>query len=125
MTGPTIETNNCINLGYQIAVERDIDMWLVCINCAIEYCFYNFFKVVSPKMHSLRAGHFYFDTHVEADQYHSVMGLQFLSNTNYSQSDKEKLITQSLNAISLWCAMAHSWINQSYFPKFDLNGQVK
>lgn len=122
---PTIETNNCINLGYQIAMERNIETWLVCINCAIEFCFYQFFIVTSKKMHSLNAGHFYFDTHVEADQFHSIMGLQFLQNDKYTEQEKDELITKSLNSISLWCAMANSWINHDCFPKFNLKGHIK
>jgi hypothetical protein len=45
----TPETNACVNLAYQMAVEQDRDKWLVALNCGIERCSNDFFKVVAPK----------------------------------------------------------------------------
>jgi hypothetical protein len=34
----TIETNACVNLAYQMAMEQDRAKWLVCLNSGIERC---------------------------------------------------------------------------------------
>lgn len=119
----TPETNACVNLAYQMAVEQDRDKWLVALNCGIERCSNDFFKVVAPKMHALGVGDAYFDVHVEADEHHSIMGLEHMS-TDLSDERKEVLIAKSLEGITLWAAMLHSWIGMTAFPVFDLDGSL-
>lgn len=119
----TPETNACVNLAYQMAVEQDRDKWLVALNCGIERCSNDFFKVVAPKMSALGAGDAYFDVHVEADEHHSIMGLEYIS-TELSDRRKEVLIAKSLEGITLWAAMLHSWIGITAFPVFNLDGSL-
>jgi len=120
---PFIETSNCINIGYQYAIERDINAWMAGINGAIEYCFYHFFEKVSKKMHQLGAGHHYFDVHVGADQYHSVMGLKHIEMGGLSAAGRDQLVRKSLNCVSLWTTMVHSWLGISVIPVFTLEGK--
>lgn len=122
---PTIETNSCVNYAYQMAIEQDRDKWLVGLNSGIERCSNDFFKIVAPKMHSLQVGDDYFDVHVEADEFHSIMGLEYLSVHDSSSRRGKELIHKALEGISLWGAMLNSWIDVDYFPKFDLKGEVK
>lgn len=120
----SIETNACINMAYQLAVEQDRDKWLVAINCGIERCSNDFFKAVAPRMQALGAGDVYFDIHVEADEHHSIMGLEYLDLEKITPFRKEILISKSLEGISLWAAMIHSWIGIHTMPIFDLEGHV-
>jgi heme oxygenase-like protein len=122
---PTPETNACVNLAYQLAVEQDRAKWLVTINSGIERCSNDFFKVVAPKMHELGAGHFYFDTHVEADEHHSIMGLEFIEEEDPESPRGQHLIAKALEGIALWSAMNHSWIGMDIFPRFNLDGTLK
>lgn len=119
----TPETNACVNLAYQMAIEQDRDKWLVALNCGIERCSNDFFKVVAPKMHELNVGDAYFDVHVEADEHHSIMGLEYISS-NLSDERKEVLVAKSLEGITLWAAMLHSWIGITAFPVFNLDGSL-
>jgi len=119
----TPETNACVNLAYQMAVEQDRDKWLVALNCGIERCSNDFFKVVAPKMHQLGAGDPYFDVHVDADEHHSIMGLEYISN-DLSDQRKAVLIAKSLEGITLWAAMLHSWIGVTVFPVFNPYGAL-
>jgi pyrroloquinoline quinone (PQQ) biosynthesis protein C len=119
----TPETNACVNLAYQMAVEQDRDKWLVALNCGIERCSNDFFKAVAPKMHALGGGDAYFDVHVEADEHHSIMGLEYIS-TELSDQRKEVLLAKSLEGITLWAAMLHSWIGMTAFPVFELDGSL-
>jgi hypothetical protein len=119
----TPETNACVNLAYQMAVEQDRDKWLVSLNCGIERCSNDFFKAVAPKMHSLGVGDSYFDVHVEADEHHSIMGLDQIS-TGLSDHRKEVLIAKALEGITLWAAMLHSWLGMTAFPIFDIEGRL-
>jgi len=119
----TPETNACVNLAYQMALEQDRDKWLVSLNCGIERCSNDFFKVVAPKMSALGVGDAYFDVHVEADEHHSIMGLEYIS-TKLSDQRKEVLIAKSLEGITLWAAMLHSWIGMTAFPVFNLDGSL-
>jgi len=119
----TPETNACVNLAYQMAVEQDRDKWLVALNCGIERCSNDFFKAVAPKMADLGVGDRYFDVHVEADEHHSIMGLEYITNT-LSPKRKQVLIAKSLEGITLWAAMIHSWIGISTFPIFDQEGNI-
>jgi len=120
----TIETNACVNLAYQMALEQDRSKWLVCLNSGIERCSNDFFKVVAPTMHRLGAGDRYFDVHVEADEHHSIMGLEHIEPLDPSAPRAQRLVTKALEGISLWAAMLHSWIGMEGFPHFDLTGQV-
>ena len=119
----TPETNACINLAYQMAIEQDRDKWLVALNCGIERCSNDFFKVVAPKMHALGAGDMYFDIHVDGDEHHSIMGLEFIS-TELSDERREILVAKSLEGITLWAAMLHSWIGMTAFPVFNTDGSL-
>jgi hypothetical protein len=117
----TPETNACVNLAYQMAVEQDRSKWLVALNCGIEKCSNDFFKAVAPKMHNLGVGDRYFDIHVEADEHHSIMGLEYIPN-DLSDHRKSVLIAKALEGITLWAAMLHSWIGISTFPVFNEYG---
>ncbi|WP_249383910.1 iron-containing redox enzyme family protein [Chitinivorax sp. B] len=119
----TPETNACVNLAYQMAVEQDRDKWLVALNCGIERCSNDFFKAVAPKMHRLGVGDEYFNIHVEADEHHSIMGLEHISATS-SAARREVLIAKALEGITLWAAMLHSWIGMTAVPVFDLDGRL-
>lgn len=122
---PTPATNACINIAYQLANERDREKWLVTINSGIELCSNQFFKVVAPKMRELGAGHEYFDVHVEADEHHSIMGLEHVEQRDPNSLRGRILISKALESISLWAAMLHSWIGQNVFPLFDLDGNLR
>lgn len=120
----TTETNACINLAYQLAMEQDREKWLVAINCGIERCSNDFFKRAANKMHELGVGDIYFDIHVEADEYHSIMGLEHIETYAYDSVRGKQLIAKALEAVSLWAAMLHSWIGMDVHPKFSLDGQL-
>ncbi|MCW5589814.1 MAG: iron-containing redox enzyme family protein [Legionellales bacterium] len=120
----TPETNACINLGYRLAMEHDRGLWIAAINCGIERCSNDFFNQVAPKMHELNAGDIYFDVHVEADEYHSIMGLQYITVDPTDTLRQQQLIHKGLEGISLWAAMLHSWIGINYFPQFNLQGKL-
>jgi len=122
---PTIATNACVNLAYQLAIEADRYKWILTINCGIERCSNDFFRAVSPKMHELGIGDAYFDVHVEADEHHSIMGMDYLDPQDPHSIRGRQLIAKSLEGISLWAAMLHSWIGISYFPEFELDGSLK
>jgi hypothetical protein len=121
---PSIETNACINLAYQLAIEQDRDKWLVTVNSGIERCSNDFFKVVAPKMRALGAGDVYFDVHVEADEHHSIMGLEYLSDIDPASHRAEQLLSKALEGVSLWASMIHSWIGMRVLPAFKLNGSL-
>ncbi len=120
----TLETNACVNYAYQMAIEQDRDKWLVGLNSGIERCSNDFFKIVSPKMHSIRAGDQYFDVHVDADEHHSIMGLDCIEPQDLASFRGRQLIAKALEGISLWAAMLNSWIGVDYIPKFDLDGKM-
>lgn len=105
---PTIETRNCINMAYEIALDGDHDLWLCVINTTIESCAHEFFKVASSSTHRIGCSHKYFDVHVEADAEHSVMGLRYLSPE--VDSRKDDVVRHCLDAASRWSDMLHSWI---------------
>lgn len=121
---PTIETNACVNYAYQMAIEQDRDKWLVGLNSGIERCSNDFFKAVAPKMHTLGAGDAYFDVHVEADEHHSIMGLEYIDPHDPQSPRGKELIAKALEGISLWAAMLHSWIGVDLHPRFNLDGSV-
>ncbi len=121
---PTIETNACINLAYPLALAADRDQWVLTINCGIERCSNDFFKAVARKMHQIGAGDIYFDIHVEADEFHSIMGLDHVTPQDPTSRRGRHLIAKSLEGIALWAAMLHSWIGLDYLPKFALDGTV-
>jgi len=121
---PTTETNACVNYAYQMALEQDRDKWLVGLNSGIERCSNDFFKVVAPKMHELGAGDVYFDVHVEADEHHSIMGLDYIVPRDAQSPRGQALIAKALEGISLWAAMLHSWIGMDLHPRFNLDGSL-
>jgi Iron-containing redox enzyme len=120
---PTLETNACVNFAYQMAIEQNRDKWLVGLNCGIERCSNQFFKALSPKMHAMGAADSYFDVHVEADEHHSTMGLEYIRK-ELTTKDQEALVRKAMEGISLWAAMIHSWIGISVLPVFDLDGSL-
>jgi hypothetical protein len=122
---PTLETNACINLAYQLAIEQDRDKWLITINSGIELCSNHLFKALAPKMHEINSGDAYFDIHVEADTHHSIMGMEYIEVQDKESQRGRVLITKSLEGISLWAAMIHSWIGIEICPKFNLDGTLK
>jgi hypothetical protein len=121
----TPETNACVNLAYQLAIEQDRAKWLVTINSGIERCSNDFFKAVAPKMHELGVGDVYFDIHVEADEHHSIMGMDYLQPEDPDSIRGRQLIGKALEGITLWAAMLHSWIDIELFPVFNLDGTLK
>ena len=121
---PTTETNACVNYAYQMAIGQDRDKWLVGLNSGIERCSNDFFKAVAPKMHKLGVGDAYFDIHIEADEHHSVMGLEYIEPHDPLSPRGNELITKSLEGISLWASMLHSWIGIDLHPRFNLDGSV-
>jgi len=118
------ETNSCVNLAYQIAIEQDREKWLVTINSGIERCSNDFFKCVAPKMHQMGAGDEYFDIHVEADEHHSVMGLDFIDAQDPSSPRGRQLVAKALEGIALWADMLHSWIGIDFHPRFAPDGTL-
>lgn len=120
----TPETNACINMAYQLAIEQDREKWIVAVNCGIERCSNDFFKAIAPMMRKLGAGDTYFDLHVEADEFHSIMGLKYLQETPNSLTRRRQLIAKGLESVSLWAAMIHSWIGVSIHPQFSLDGRL-
>lgn len=121
----TPETNACVNLAYQLAIEQDRAKWVVTINSGIERCSNEFFKVVAPKMHELGVGDPYFDVHVEADEHHSIMGMDYIEPQDPNSTRGRQLIAKALEGITLWAAMLHSWIDIELFPTFNLDGTLK
>lgn len=122
---PTMETSACINLAYQLAIEADRYKWVLTINSGIERCSNDLFKAVAQKMHDLGAGDDYFDVHVDADEHHSIMGMEFLDPHDPESVIGKKLIAKSLEGISLWAAMLHSWIGIDKIPHFNLDGSLR
>ncbi len=121
---PTRETNACVAYAYQMAMEQDRDKWLVGLNSGIERCSNDFFKRIAPKLHSLGAGDHYFDCHVEADEHHSIMGLDYIDVQDKDSIRGKELILKALEGIELWAMMLHSWIGVDINPKFDLDGNL-
>jgi len=118
------ETNSCVNLAYQLAAEQDRDKWLVTINSGIERCSNDFFKAIAPKMHALGAGDFYFDTHVEADEHHSIAGLDFIEVQDAFSPRGKQLIAKALEGIASWADMLRAWVGIDYHPRFNLEGAL-
>lgn len=121
---PTTETNACVNYAYQMAIEQDRDKWLVGLNSGIERSSNDFFKVVAPHLHEIGVGDIYFDVHVEADEHHSIMGLEYIETHDPQSPRGRALIAKALEGISLWSAMLHSWIGMDVHPRFQLDGSL-
>lgn len=119
---PSRETNSCINLAYQLAAEQDKDKWLVGINSGIESCSNDFFNSISRKLNSLGLGDEYFDIHVEADQHHSIMGLEYIDQNLLNKERKNELVKKALEAIELWAIMIHSWAGININIHFSESG---
>lgn len=120
----TKETNACVNYAYQMAIEQDREKWLVGLNSGIERCSNDFFKAIAPKMHKLGAGDEYFDVHVEADEHHSIIGLDYIEQHEADSTRGKILIAKALEGIELWASMIHSWIGISTYPKFNFKGEI-
>lgn len=121
---PTLETNACVNLAYQLAVEQDRSKWLVTINSGIERCSNDLFKVLAPKMRELGVGDEYFDIHVGADEHHSIMGLEHIQVQDATSVRGRVLVSKALEGIALWASMLHSWAKMSVHPRFNLDGSL-
>ncbi|MHB1950518.1 MAG: iron-containing redox enzyme family protein [Acidiferrobacteraceae bacterium] len=121
---PTLATNACINLAYQMALEADRYKWVLTINSGIERCSNDFFKAVAPKMHALGVGDAYFDIHVEADEHHSIMGMAHLEPQDPESPRGRHLIAKALEGVALWAAMIHSWIGMDVLPCFARDGSI-
>jgi len=120
----TKETNACVNYAYQMAIEQDREKWLVGLNSGIERYSNDFFKAIAQKMHKLGVGDEYFDVHVEADEHHSIMGLDYITKYKADSTRGKILIAKALKGIELWASMIHSWIGISTYPKFNLKGEI-
>ena len=75
-------------------------------------------------MHMLGIGDLYFDVHVEADEHHSIMGLEHIDPHDPQSPRGKELISKALEGISLWASMLHSWVGIDLHPKFNLDGTV-
>jgi hypothetical protein len=117
----SLQTRNCINVAYELAIHADHNGWMACINSAIELCFYKFFAVTSVQMHSISAGDHYFDVHVESDAEHSIIGLRHL--VDLTDTEKVRLRRKAIDSVSLWYSMVHSWINLSIDLHLSDNGE--
>lgn len=120
---PTTATNACVNLVYQLALEQDRNKWLACLNSGIERCSNHFFIEMSKKLDELGANDPYFTVHVEADEHHSILGLDHLEPITDAHY-QEVVIRKALEGISLWAFMLNSWIGVNRMPQFDLNGEL-
>jgi hypothetical protein len=119
---PTPETNACVNLVCQMALEHGRARWLGCLNAGIERCSNDFFKVTAPLMHGLGAGDPFFDLHVDADD--GSLGVGYLPLIDESAPTRDDLLAMTLEGISLWTAMLHSWIGLQTRPHFDRGGNM-
>ncbi len=117
-------TNNCINLGYQLAIERDYELWIVMINLAIERAFLSLFSILNDKVNKLCVGHEYFSIHVVADVGHSLSGLEYLKVLDPKSRKGSFLIKKSLDSLSVWTTMIHSWIDVNLRPHFNNDGLI-
>lgn len=122
---PSPATNACINLAYQLALEADYYKWIATINCAIEKCSNDFFQAVAKKVCALGAADAYFDIHVEADEFHSIMGLEHLEPLDPNSLMARQVVAKALEGVTLWTAMLHSWIGMSLVPQFQLDGTMR
>ena len=120
---PTVATNACVNLVYQMAIEQDRSKWLACLNSGIERCSNHFFKEMSEKLNQLNANDPYFTVHVEADEHHSILGLDHLEEAK-DPFRREVIVLKALEGISVWGFMLNSWIGVNRMPEFDLNGSL-
>ena len=118
----TPETNACVNIGWNMSVEGDAERWMCCLNSAIERLSNDFFRVLAVRMHELGAGHRYFDVHVGADQFHSIMGLRHVAPKEAGSSEAVHLIRCALEGVKTWSDMLHSWINHPYRVQFSIDG---
>ena len=62
------------------------------------------------------AGDIYFDVHVEADEHHSIMGLEHLTAIEPGSHRARPLLAKALEGVALWAAMIHSWIGVGMSP---------
>jgi Iron-containing redox enzyme len=121
---PSLETNACTNLAYQLAIEQDRDKWLVAIHGGIARCSNDFFKVVALKLHELHAGDECFDAHVDVDEHRSLACLEHLRDVNSVSHRARVLVSKALEAVSLWASMIHSWLGIRVSPAFALDGTL-
>jgi len=118
----TPETNACVNIGWNMTVEGDAERWMCCLNSAIERLSNDLFRVLAVRMHELGAGHRYFDVHVGADQFHSIMGLRHVAPREAGTPEAVHLIRCALEGVKAWSDMLHSWINHPYRVQFNPDG---
>ena len=117
-------TNNCVNLGYQLAIERDYELWIVMVNLAVERAFLSLFTALNAKVNELNAGHDYFRIHVTADVEHSLNGLEYIEQLDANSRKGSFLIKKGLESLSIWTTMTHSWLGHNIRPHFDNNGKI-
>ncbi|MCX7571315.1 hypothetical protein OS242_15285 [Tumebacillus sp. DT12] len=86
-------------------------------------CSNHFFIEMSKKLDELGANDPYFTVHVEADEHHSILGLDHLEPITDAHY-QEVVIRKALEGISLWAFMLNSWIGVNRMPQFDLNGEL-
>lgn len=120
---PSVATNACVNLVYQLAIEQDRSKWLACLNSGIERCSNHFFIEMTKKLDELGANDPYFTIHVEADEHHSILGLDHLEE-GADEFRQEVIVKKALEGISLWGFMLNSWIGVNRMPEFDLQGNL-
>ncbi|HWO25886.1 MAG TPA: iron-containing redox enzyme family protein [Kofleriaceae bacterium] len=121
---PSLETNACTNLAYQLAIEQDRDKWLVAVHGAIARCASGFYKVVALKLHELDAGDECFDAQVDVDEHRSLRCLEHLRDVNPASHRARVLLSKALEGVSLWASMIHSWIGIRVSPAFALDGTL-
>lgn len=113
---PSLETSACINVGYEIALQRDVEKWLVVYNCAIEACSQQLFQVLASQMTSIGCGDKYFDIHVGADEEHKRMGLDFIGDHSPTSLRGRELVDKGLESVALWRRMLDSWVPRRERP---------
>ncbi|MFN8391848.1 MAG: rhodanese-like domain-containing protein [Bdellovibrionota bacterium] len=122
---PTPETRTCIQLGWDLVEAGDPELWMVTLNSAIERLSNDLFKVLARRMRELSAGHRYFDVHVGADEFHSIMGLQYVEPPEPDSERARKLTQWALKGVTVWCDMLHSWIDSPFRVQFDGDGRIQ
>ncbi len=121
---PTLATMNCIDYGSRLALLYNLSNWIVGINCGIEKCSQIFFSTLVPILKRLELCDYYFEVHVDADEFHSTEGLVFLPTIDPNSVEGKYLCKLVLQGISLWCGMLNSWVGVNQVPSFDENGKI-
>lgn len=119
---PTFETTACVDVGWRLVRRRDSELWMVVLNSAIERLSNDLFKVLALRMRELGHGHKYFDVHVGADEFHSILGLRHVKVYDPGSPRGRELIRWGLDGVKSWSDMLHSWIGNNYRVQFDDRG---